>query len=163
EPACSEDERLSRDRGLTIRLPDRHGPQTAIVDVHRRDLRAVPHGNAHAFGRGVVAVHQGLAAAENKDVGAIEMQRAFQRPLTASTAQKPALPRQSTTTSAASTPADARAIMSAHPVEQAVIEADNRQEPRAAIVKRNRGEVIVEQRVLEVLAGHPPRDEAPEV
>ena len=52
---------------------------------------------------------------------------------------------------------------SVNPVPEAVVEADERQEPRAAMVKRNRREVIVKERMLESLAGDATRDELAEV
>ena len=45
------------------------------------DLGVVHHADARALGRGVVAVHQRLAAAEEERVGAPQVQRAAQRRL----------------------------------------------------------------------------------
>src|SRR5580765_6255719 len=79
----------------------------------------------------------------------------------ASAAHSPALPPPTTTTSA--TPSARGDVTSADPVEPAVIEADEWKEPRAAIVKRNRIEVIVEERMLERFAGDAPGDQASQV
>src|SRR5436190_21006041 len=79
----------------------------------------------------------------------------------ASAAHNPALPPPTTTTSATA-PAGVE-VTSADPVEPAVIEADEWKEPRAAIVKRNRIEVIVEERMLERFAGDAPGNQASQV
>src|SRR5262249_34545235 len=47
-------------------------------------------------------------------------------------------------------------------VEEAIVRADERQEPRAAVVKRNRREAIVDERMLDQFAGDAPRHDLPE-
>src|SRR5436190_3572637 len=79
----------------------------------------------------------------------------------ASAAHNPALPPPTTATS---TTRSARGeVTSADPVEPAVIQADEWKEPRAAIVKRNRIEVVVEEGMVDRFAGDTTGDQASQV
>ena len=59
----------------------RHGAKAAIPEVESGHAGVVQHPDAQAPGRGVVAVHQRLAAAEKVHVGPPEVQRAPERRL----------------------------------------------------------------------------------
>src|SRR5207244_9626545 len=48
------------------------------------------------------------------------------------------------------------------PSEEPVVGAGDREKPRGAVIERDRGETIVEQRMIEVLASHAARDERAE-
>src|SRR5215467_7248397 len=83
--------------------------------------------------------------------------------LAVSAAHNPALPPPRTATSTAPPGVAGASTGSVNPVLKAVVEPDDRQEPRAAMVKRNRRKVIVKERMLESLARDAPRDETAKV
>src|SRR3989441_12504976 len=54
-------------------------------------------------------------------------------------------------------------VVLVHEIAKSIVRADERQEPRPAVVERDRREQVVEERMLDRFAGHAPRHELAQI